>query len=318
MAENSDWIWEILACPECGRAVEFGEGRPEICCSNESCGYVFRHDGRFFNLLPRVLDEHQAAEHAFRTKNIDRLDKKVAWMDEVQLAHYRLLNVATFYTFTSQYQFFRDIFAGRFDLQGRGLEIGGGTGHQSGFIKFFYPQTQMITSDVAPINLERGLGLAEMLGFTTDYFVLADAERIPFQPESFDFLFSSGMLHHLGDLPRALAAGYQALKPAGRWYVINELSIGSLARWFWNGRWGKKGQVARQTGIRENSYTFQEWRRFFLAQGFEIVDVFFPTASRYKLVSWSNALYYALIDKLPTALLKMGLPCEVNFVLEKA
>jgi hypothetical protein len=130
-------------------------------------------------------------------------------------------------------------------------------------------------------------------------------------------MFSSGMLHHLGDIQRALAGGYALLKPGGRWYIVNELSIGSIARSFWNSSWGEKGKWAEKTGIRENSYTLREWLHFFEQQNFQILEVHFHRNTKHKLLNWSRAAYYAFISKLPSLFMKMGVPCEVNFVLEK-
>lgn len=238
-------------------------------------------------------------------------------MNTDQARRYRLLNQITYYAFTSQYFYFRDDFSKRYRLEGRGLEIGGALGQMSGFIKLFYPATQMVTSDVAPFNLELGMELADLLGFETDYFVMADAERLPFKPETFDFICSSGMLHHLGNLPLALQKGRAVLRAGGRWYIINELGIGSLPRLIWNSQLGQKGRWADDTGIRENSYTLKEWQAFFSNQGFRIVEQRYHRNPKHKLLSWPRAFYYAVIAKLPVWMIELGIPSEVNFVLEK-
>jgi ubiquinone/menaquinone biosynthesis C-methylase UbiE len=314
---SQDWLWSLVICPKCGSALKPGETDRIVVCTNERCGYRSERAGRLFNLLPEHLDKHQIAENDFRIDIMNRLARSVRDMNESQRATFRMLNVTSYYAFTSQYFFFRDYFINRHQLHGRGLEIGGATGQCSGFIKLFYSDIEMITSDVAPVNMELAERLAERLQFETDYFVMADAENLPFAPGSFDFIFCSGMLHHLGNLRKALQAGYTLLKPEGRWYIVNELSIGTIPRAVWNSPWGSKGKWARKTGIRENSYTFKEWLRLFEEEEFKVVDIHFHTNPRHKLVSWSRAAYYALISKLPSMLLRAGIPCEVNFVLEK-
>jgi SAM-dependent methyltransferase len=317
MKEGRDWLWDILACPECDGALAPGPDEGAIVCGNPSCGYRSTRNGRIYNLLPRELDPHQAAEHSFRLEVYERLAGAAPGMDDGQLLRFQLFNILTNYPFTNQYVFFRDHFFRNHHLAGRGLEIGGSTGEASGFIKLFYPETEMVTSDVAPINVTMAAHLAELFRFGTDYFVLADAERLPFRPASFDFIFSSGMLHHLGDLPRGLQRGRQALKPGGRWYVVNELAIGSLFRLFWNSRWGGKGREARERGVRENSYALQEWKSFIEEQGFQIVDCQFQRTPRPR-VNWLHTAYHSLVSRLPASLLKLGIPCEVCFVLEKS
>ena len=126
------------------------------------------------------------------------------------------------------------------------------------------------------------------------------------------------MLHHLGDLEKALSQGSKVLKSGGRWYIINELSIGKLPRLYWNSRFGQKGQQAESAAIRENSYTIQEWTKYFGGSSFRIVDMQFHRDPNHKMESWSRAAYYALISHLPERLIKVGFPCEVTFTLEKA
>lgn len=317
MAAQSDWLWDIIACPECASALGHGSGRGEIRCTDPQCDYGSKHVGRLFDLLPKKLDRFQMAEHDFRVDIIQERAQSVSHLQEGQYTIFELLNVITFHSFTSQYAFFRDHFVKAYQLSGRGLEIGGATGQLSGFIKLFYPETEMVTSDVAPVNVETAVEMAKFLNFETDYFVMADAERLPFFPDSFDFLASSGMLHHVGNLAKTLSQGHAVLKPGGRWYVMNELSIGSIPRMYWNSRWGEKGKWGRSTGIHEYSYTYREWRDHLEKAGFQIAEDYFNRNPKHKLQSWSRALYYALIEKAPLALLKAGVPCEINFVLIK-
>lgn len=314
---EDNWIWEILVCPECTGPLRRSSSDAKLSCLNPACGYQSDYQGRCLNLLPRHLDRHQIAENDYRLKHLDRFASLFPWMDSQTYQQFKLLNILTYYSFTSQYFFFRDHFVQRYPLQGRGLEIGGSFGQASDFIKFFYPHTQMVASDVAPYNVQMGVALADWLGWQTDYYVMADAERLPFKAASFDFIFSSGMLHHLGNLNQALQQGHQALRPGGRWYIVNELSIGRLPRWYWNSSLGQKGQQARSAGIRENSYTLKEWEDYFGQASFRIVEMEFHRDPKHKMESWPRAAYYALISRLPERLLKLGLPCEVNFVLEK-
>gem|GEM_PF-3187141 len=311
------WIWDILVCPDCGAPLRDTAGAGVLACEGTGCGFRSSYAGRVFNLLPRELDRFQRAEDTWRKSHFDALARSVPQMNPHQYEAFKLLNVITYYAFTSQFFFFRDYFAKTYTLRGRGLEIGGASGQLSGFVKLFYPDTEMLATDVAPINVEMGAELSELLRFGTDYLATVDAERLPFRRESFDFLCSSGMLHHLGDMRRALRQGHTVLKPGGRWYVVNELAIGSLPRKFWNSRLGAKGKWAEITGIRENSYTLGEWRTHFADAGFRIVDEYFNRNSKQKLLSWPRSLYYAAIAKLPLALVKTGIPCEVNFVLQK-
>jgi len=274
------WIWEILACPECGSALTRGN-TGYLACTQAGCGYHSEYQGRRFNLLPSQRDHHAQAENDFRLRLHEAFRKQFPQMSPQSLLRLHLYNRITYYGFPSNYLFMRDEFATRYQLHGRGLEIGGAAGHSGGFIRFFYPNTQIVTSDIAPFNIEVAEELARFLGFETEYFVMANAEQLPFQPNSFDFLFSSGMLHHIGDLPRALLQGWRTLKPGGRWYIINELAISGLPRRFWNSRYGLKGQQALQTGVRENSYSLAEWHQFFNQAGWRVLETHFVRDPKY-------------------------------------
>ena len=50
--------------------------------------------------------------------------------------------------------------------------------------------------------------------------VLADAENLPFHPETFDLVYSHGVLHHTPDTRRAVAEVYRVLKPGGTAIVM--------------------------------------------------------------------------------------------------
>jgi len=306
MNRNNDWIWDIISCPECGSLFNIGNNGQETFCLNSTCNYHLTYNGRVFNLLPLALDAHQKAENKFRVN-----------LAQGKAENLQLFNFLTSYWTTSNYRFFREHFSNRYDVCGRGLEIGGAKGQASGFLKLFYPDIEIITSDVAPYNIVMAEKFSQSIGFGIDYFVMADAERLPFLKNSFDFIFSSGMLHHLGDLERALKQGYSRLKPKGLWYIINELSIGTIPRLYWNSKWGEKGRQALRTGINENSYTLKEWTHYFEAAGFRIVETNFHRNPNHKLRDWSRAFYYAVISKLPVGLIRLGIPCEVGFVLEK-
>ena len=315
---GQDWLPDIIVCPECGGPLSFDKTDSGwITCPNDACQYSSRRAGRVCNLLPRRLDEFQQAENDFRLEIYDKYAAASPSVSEAQLGTFQLLNILCYHTVTSQYFFFRDFFSRKHQLKGRGLEIGGGTGQASGFIKLFYPGTEMVTSDVAPVNMHLAQEMAVRLCLGTDYFVMADAERLPFAKHSFDFLFCSSMLHHLGNLDRALQQGRSVLRDGGTWYVINELSLGAALRLYWNSSLGTKGKLGRLWRVHENSYTFREWTSAFERNGLAVVDVHFPRNPKHKLLNWQRGLYYVVLSHLPVGLLRMGVPCEVNFVLRK-
>ncbi len=48
----------------------------------------------------------------------------------------------------------------------------------------------------------------------------SDAESLPFKDDAFDIVYSNGVLHHTGDIGRALDEAYRVLKPGGRAVIM--------------------------------------------------------------------------------------------------
>jgi SAM-dependent methyltransferase len=83
---------------------------------------------------------------------------------------------------------------------------------------------EVAAENLAPENLEDG----------TAVFFQADVFRLPFAPESFDYIYSLGVLHHTPDCKAAFEALPKLLKPGGRiaiwlysrynhWYKMSDL-----------------------------------------------------------------------------------------------
>ncbi len=96
----------------------------------------------------------------------------------------------------------------------RSLEIGAGTGYftlnllRAGLIG------EATCSDISPGMLARSQANASSLGLEVQT-APADAERLPFEDESFDLVFGHAVLHHIPDLPRALREFERVLAPGG-------------------------------------------------------------------------------------------------------
>jgi SAM-dependent methyltransferase len=89
----------------------------------------------------------------------------------------------------------------------RGLEIGAGDGTESTVLA---PLTGLL------VATEYRTGWLVRPRAANVRFAVADAEALPFAAASFDLVFSSHVLEHLPDLPRALAEMRRVLRPAGR------------------------------------------------------------------------------------------------------
>ena len=97
---------------------------------------------------------------------------------------------------------------------GEALEIGSGTGYFSLNLLQLGLIGRLVATDISPGMLGELAATAERLGLEVETET-TDAERLPFEDESFDLVFGHAVLHHLPDLPAALAELRRVLRPGG-------------------------------------------------------------------------------------------------------
>jgi SAM-dependent methyltransferase len=100
--------------------------------------------------------------------------------------------------------------------EGRGkdvLEIGVGLGADHREWARHQPR-RLCGIDLTPRAIEMTRERFELLGLRSDLQV-ADAEHLPFDDETFDIVYSYGVLHHTPDTPRAIREVHRVLRPNG-------------------------------------------------------------------------------------------------------
>jgi len=97
---------------------------------------------------------------------------------------------------------------------GDGLEIGSGTGYFSLNLLQLGVIERLTATDISPGMLQRLSATAEGLGLEVDT-VATEAEKLPFDDESFDLVFGHAVLHHIPDLDRAFSEFRRVLRPGG-------------------------------------------------------------------------------------------------------
>jgi len=111
------------------------------------------------------------------------------------------------------------------------LEIGPGAGgHSALFTKYGADMTSV------DITFDRARATQAKFDLMNDpgrscHALQGDAECLPFADESFDIVYSNGVLHHTPDTEQAIAEVYRLLKPGGR-AVIMLYCKSSFAFWF--------------------------------------------------------------------------------------
>lgn len=99
----------------------------------------------------------------------------------------------------------------------RGLEIGCGLGID--LAQFIRGGSRMSAIDLATVHIHLASLQLSQKDLAADLNV-ADAERLPFADDSFDFVFSNGVLHHTPNTAAAFDEIWRVLKPNGKIVIL--------------------------------------------------------------------------------------------------
>ena len=122
-------------------------------------------------------------------------------------------------------------FAGFASARGRRvLEIGVGMG--ADYLEWLKAGAQATGVDLSSNSLERARRRCELAGFNPDLRI-SDAEHLPFPDNTFDIVYSYGVMHHSPDTAQCVREAWRVLKPGGeaRIMVYHHPSLTGLMLW---------------------------------------------------------------------------------------
>ena len=107
------------------------------------------------------------------------------------------------------------------------LEIGFGTG--TDLLQFARAGALVTGVDLTPRSIDIARRRFDVYGERGE-FLIGDGENLSFPDESFDVVYSFGVLHHTPDTPRAIREVHRVLRPGGK-AIVMLYHRGSLAYW---------------------------------------------------------------------------------------
>jgi ubiquinone/menaquinone biosynthesis C-methylase UbiE len=94
------------------------------------------------------------------------------------------------------------------------LEIGCGMGYDS--LEFIKRGVRVSAVDLTPAAIRFARKHFAIVGAQADHLDVGNALALPFDDNTFDAVWSNGVLHATGDTPKAIAEARRVLKPGGR------------------------------------------------------------------------------------------------------
>jgi ubiquinone/menaquinone biosynthesis C-methylase UbiE len=213
------------------------------------------------------------------------------------------------YVGKAQYLLTFDDLVRRYDLdfEGTVLELGGGYGWLSSYLKKLHPGLRVVFSDVSREAVEKSHQYEAFFGVELDEKWVTAAEDTPFDDGTFDRVTFFASFHHAQDPRRALRECYRVLRPGGKLYLLYEPSAPGYLRPLYD-------RYVHRDEVPEKYYSVRQYRRMFVEAGFEM--------RRHNYTGFLHrrspraALYYAFLSALPGFLVN-ALPCSQVIVGRK-
>jgi ubiquinone/menaquinone biosynthesis C-methylase UbiE len=98
------------------------------------------------------------------------------------------------------------------------LEIGCGVGIDG--LEFVKAGADYTGIDASARSLALAKQYFELSGYDSQNLILADVESLPFANETFDFIYSWGVLHHTPHIEKAVSEIHRVLKPNGEFCIM--------------------------------------------------------------------------------------------------
>ncbi len=157
---------------------------------------------------------------------------------------------------------------GEWEPQQQALDIATGGGHTA--LAVAAHVAQVTITDMTPRMLEKAREFLLAQGVTNARFEVADAEQLPFTPESFDRVTCRIAAHHFPDIARSVKEVARVLKHSGLYLLIDCMAPGDEELDTFDNTVEKWRDPSHG-----RSCTPEEWRTFFTQAGLLVEHIEF-------------------------------------------
>jgi ubiquinone/menaquinone biosynthesis C-methylase UbiE len=164
----------------------------------------------------------------------------------------------------------------------RALDISTGGGHTA--LAIAPHVREVFASDLTPRILQAAREFIAAKGVGNIFYVIADAERLPFLDASFDLVTVRIAPHHYADIQAAISEMARVLLPAGRLVVIDNIAPEDPLLDRYLNEWER-----RRDPSHVRAYTSTEWRSFLSLAGLQVHELR-VNQKAYDFDSWAERM----------------------------
>lgn len=187
------------------------------------------------------------------------------------------------------------------------LELGAGQGWASCIVKKYFPDKQVLTSDISKYAIESAKKWEYIFKIALDQKFYCSSYDIPLDDKTLDLVFCFESAHHFVKHRKTLKEIHRVLKDGGVCLYLHEPSC---RQYLYKLAFERVNR--RRPEVPEDVLLFKKIQKIASQIGFTTDIHFDPTPSNRRPV---ETLYYLLLEKLP--LLRYYFPCSVDFTFKK-
>lgn len=208
-----------------------------------------------------------------------------------------------------QYLHFFDDILQKYNISfdGNLLELGGGYGYLSAYIKKKFPNLIVIYSDVSKEAVRKSKQYEDFFKVTIDGKWVISAEDIPFSNNTFENILFFASFHHAQQPKTAVQECVRILKPNGRLFLLLEPSCPFYLKPLYD-------LHVKREKVKENYYSIREYRSFFENAG--LTFRYYNYKNYLYRRSKKTLLYYLFLNIIPNFITNI-FPCNLIIIGEK-